>query len=304
MDVAAQVAAARKGALVVPARSHAVMVVTGADRATWLNGLVTCDLVKSRSGDAVYGLAVAQKGRILADLIFVIDPSRVLVVVPKTELEGLRAAFEKYLIMEDAEMGEGAGPFLTYAVHGPSSVAVLEAARSAGAIGGALDLTGLGGAVILAPEELDGTIREQMAALGALGDDLGWEALRLECGLPRFGVDFDGTMYPQEASLERRAVAFDKGCYLGQEVVCMLEMRGHVKRKIVSLVVSGHDVPRKGDAVVTDTGESVGEITSAAASPTLGVPIALAMVKFSAAKEGALLRSGSQTAKIVSRPVA
>jgi folate-binding protein YgfZ len=46
--------------------------------------------------------------------------------------------------------------------------------------------------------------------------------------VPRFGVDFDDTTYPQEASLEKTAVSFDKGCYLGQEVVCMLEMRGHV----------------------------------------------------------------------------
>ena len=70
---------------------------------------------------------------------------------------------------------------------------------------------------------------------GALGDDAAWEALRIERAIPRFGVEFDATTYPQEAALEKRAVSFAKGCYLGQEVVCMLEMRGHVKRKLVPL---------------------------------------------------------------------
>ena len=55
--------------------------------------------------------------------------------------------------------------------------------------------------------------------------------------MPRFGVDFDDKTYPQEAQLEKVAVSFDKGCYLGQEVVCMLEMRGHVKRKLVPVVL-------------------------------------------------------------------
>ena len=74
---------------------------------------------------------------------------------------------------------------------------------------------------------------------GVVGDAEGWEALRLERGVPRFGPDFDDKTYPQEASLEKAAVSFDKGCYLGQEVVCMLEMRGHVKRKLVSIVLDG-----------------------------------------------------------------
>src|SRR5262249_30258701 len=73
---------------------------------------------------------------------------------------------------------------------------------------------------------------------GAVGDESAWEALRIEQGVPRFRHDFDESTYPQEASLEKRAVSFDKGCYLGQEVVCMLELRGQVKRKLVPVTLS------------------------------------------------------------------
>ena len=71
--------------------------------------------------------------------------------------------------------------------------------------------------------------------------------------------------YPQEAGLERRAVSFDKGCYLGQEVVCMLEMRGRVKRKLVSLEIASGDAPPKGASVSDASGNVVGEISSSAA---------------------------------------
>ena len=299
--VESQVLAARSRALVVPAAALAVLTVTGSDRQSWLNGLVTCDLAKLAVGDAAYGLAVAQKGRILADLTFLIEEGRVLVVAPKSETVALRLAFDHYLIMEDAEMAQDEDSFAVFFVHGPNSAAVLETARKENAWGGLVDRTGLGGAVVVAPRAIEAALREKLQESAAIGDDAGWEALRLERAVPRFGVDFDSTMYPQEASLEKAAVSFAKGCYLGQEVVCMLEMRGHVKRKLVSLVVSGADVPAKGAAVTDAAGEKVGEVTSAAPSPTLNAPVALAMVKYAHATLGATLKIGGADAKVVER---
>jgi folate-binding protein YgfZ len=287
----------------VPAAAHAVLVVTGADRKAWLNGLVTNDVTKLAPGRASYGLAVAQKGRILSDLFFVEDGERVLVVVPSREAAGLRSAFDHYLIMEDAQMEPGTSGFAVFFVHGPAWQGALDAARAAGATGGALDATGLGGAIVLAPRSAEGPVRAALDGAAAIGDDAGWEALRLERGVPRFGVDFDATMYPQEAALERRAVSFDKGCYLGQEVVCMLEMRGHVKRKLVRLVLDDGAPPEKGAAVTTEAGEAIGEITSAAESPTLNAPVALAMVKHARAKDGEAVRVGELAGRIVEAPV-
>jgi folate-binding protein YgfZ len=161
--------------------------------------------------------------------------------------------------------------------------------------------------VVLAPKERAAEVREAIegavaAAGGVVGDGAGWDALRLERGVPRFGVDFDDKTYPQEASLEKTAVSFEKGCYLGQEVVCMLEMRGHVKRKLVSIVLDGAAPPPAGAPVADENGAAVGEVTSAAMSPTLGAPVGLAMVKRAQAVPGSRVRVGEANAKVVERP--
>lgn len=301
-----QVDAARRAVLALPDGELSTLVVTGKDRLSWLNGLVTCDLVKWDAGDARYGLVVSRSGRVLADPILVADGERAIAVVPTARAGVLREHLDHYLVMEDAEIAAGTDAFEVWLLHGPASGAVLAASRAAGTAGGVFDRTGLGGAIVLVPSGAVETRAALQTAVGAaggvVGDAQGWEALRLERGVPRFGIDFDDKTYPQEASLEKAAVSFDKGCYLGQEVVCMLEMRGHVKRKLVSIVLDGVEAPPSGAPVADASGAAVGEVTSAALSPTLGVPIALAMVKRAQAVAGAQVVIGGAHAKVVDRP--
>jgi folate-binding protein YgfZ len=301
---AQQVEAAKLAVLAVPEPDLATLVVTGQDRVPWLNGLLTCDLVKRADGAAVYGLAVGRNGRVLADLVVVFDEGaeRVVVALPGAVADALRAHLDHYLVMEDAEMSTGA--FEAWSLHGPRSIEALAAARGAGAIGGALDRTGLGGAFLLAPAERADDVRAALVAAATVGDTVGWDALRLERAVPRFGVDFDDKTYPQEAGLEKTAISFDKGCYLGQEVVCMLEMRGHVKRKLAALVIDAAVPPSRGAAVTDGAGAAVGEVTSASGSPTLGgKAVALAMVKRAQAEPGQGVLVGGARGEVVARPV-
>jgi folate-binding protein YgfZ len=299
-----QVAAAKERALAVREDGLAVLVVTGKDRVAWLNGLLTCDLVKRAPGAAVYGLAVQRNGRVLADATVVFDDGgeRLLVAVPDAVVAALRAHLEHYLVMEDAEIGPGVDAFEVWAVHGPRSGEALAVARGAGGLGGDIDRTGLGGAVVFAPQEEARQVAAAIAGVATVGDALGWDALRLERAVPRFGVDFDDKTYPQEAALEKTAVSFDKGCYLGQEVVCMLQMRGHVKRKLVSVVLEAMEAPAAGAPVTDETGAAVGEVTSAASSPTLGRAVALAMVKRAQAEAGTAVVVGGVFGEVVERP--
>jgi folate-binding protein YgfZ len=298
MDSASQVRAAREAALAVPRDDLVTLVVTGNDRVTWLNGLVTCDVAKATPDRALYGLAVGRNGRVLADLTVVVDPTepRLLVAVPRTGRDALKTHLDHYIVMEDVELADGG--FHAWAIHGPKAPAALAAAREAGAIGGELDATGLGGAFVLAQHDLS----EHLARHAVVGDEAGWEALRLERGVPRFGVDFTDQTYPQEASLERAAVAFDKGCYLGQEVVFMLEKRGHVKRKVVPVVVDSTEAPPAGAAVTDEAGAPAGEITSALVSPTLGKAVALAMIKRAHAAPGQAVMVLGARGQVVERP--
>jgi folate-binding protein YgfZ len=309
LSVADQVGAARRAVLAIDEPDLLVMQVTGKDRLSWLNGLLTCELAHAKPGDAVYGLAVAQKGRIVSDLFVLVEGERALLLVRRAAAATLAGDFERHLMMEDAELTPAFDAFSVLALHGPKSAAVLDAARAAGASGGLVDVTGLGGAVLAFPGERADAVRASLGEAlaregGARGDDAGWDALRLERGVPRFGVDFDDTTYPQEAGLEKSAVSFSKGCYLGQEVVCMLQMRGHVKRKLAPLVFEGGVAPSPGAHVLDGTGGAdVGLVTSARSSPTLGKPVALAMIKYAMVVPGQVLAVDGRPARVLDGPV-
>jgi tRNA-modifying protein YgfZ len=121
------------------------------------------------------------------------------------------------------------------------------------------------------------------AALGARGaqaiSEVVAECLRVERGRPRYGVDLDDSVIPQEAGLNERAVSFTKGCYVGQETVARLHYKGKPNRHLRGLRLSAPAAPgeelRLGE-------RQVGRLGSAALSPRLG-PIALALVRREAA---------------------
>jgi folate-binding protein YgfZ len=293
-----QVAWAKASALVVAAPERCVLEVTGADRLSWLNALLTCDLQSRKEGDAVQGLALAQKGKIVSDVVVLVRADRALVVVERATVDALTASFERHLMMEDAEVHRSDRD--VWFVHGPRAREVLAAAQSEQAAGGVLDLTGFGGAVLATADasRTEGELaRAARDAGGGVGDAAGWEAVRLLAGVPRFGVDFDESTYPQEAALESRAVSFGKGCYLGQDVVCMLDMRGRVNRRLVSLSLDTDAVPAPGAAITDDSGATVGQLTSAA---RVGDEVrGLAMVKHACVAKGTVVRVEGRPARVV-----
>jgi folate-binding protein YgfZ len=117
------------------------------------------------------------------------------------------------------------------------------------------------------------------------------EALRIEAGLPRFGADLDTTTIPLEAGIEGRAISFTKGCYPGQEVIVRVVHRGHgrVARRLVGLTVQGDVLPAGGDTLRAGDRDA-GRVTSAAWSPSLGVPVALAYAGRDFAEPGTLVQ--------------
>lgn len=258
------------------------IVLRGKDRVAWLNGLVTCDLAKRGPKEAAYGLIVEKKGRIQADFYAVPGPDSLALLVPKDLRDGLVETLDHYLIMEDVELA--AEELTLFIVQGDPK---LEAPFA-----GSLEVLGQAGMAYAVADA------EAFASKLTLLDEAAWEARRIEHGLPRFGVEVDATLYPQEASLEKLAVSFDKGCYLGQEVVYMLENRGHVKRKLVPLDIEGDAPLAKGDAVTTPEGAAVGDVKSLVLGPSTGKPVAIAMVKYAQSKPGTELRVGDRVARV------
>lgn len=271
-------------ALAVRIPDRTGIVLRGKDRMTWLNGLVTCDLAKRGPTDASYGLVVEKKGRIQADFYAVPSEDALALLVPTSLRDQLIETLDHYLIMEDVELApEDLTLFL-----------VQSSAPAPAPFAGALDVLGAPGFAYAVPA----AEADAFAAKLTVVDEATWDARRIERGLPRFGVEVDATLYPQEASLEKLAVSFDKGCYLGQEVIYMLENRGHVKRKLVPLDVDGDAPVARGDAVTTPDGAAVGDVKSSVVGPASGKPVAIAMVKWAQSKPGTELRVGDRVARV------
>jgi folate-binding protein YgfZ len=286
--------AASEGALTHARPDLGVFAVTGPDRLTWLNGLVTQDVGKLAPGAGAYGLAVGKTGKIMAELWFVAAADRVFVVLGRDRLATIREHFDRHLIMEDAELGEPLDRGVVF-VHGARARALVDAARALGADAALVAFTGRGDAAVLIAPGRD------VAALLALGTPLpeeAWEPLRVAWGLGRFGVDFDDQTLPQEASLEKLAVCFTKGCYLGQEAVFMLEKRGHAKKHLVRLAVEGADPPAAG-AEITAEGSAVGAVTSATAALTGEGQVALGYVKHKLAVAGTEVAVGGRPGRVL-----
>ncbi|CAN96363.1 MULTISPECIES: CAF17-like 4Fe-4S cluster assembly/insertion protein YgfZ [Sorangium] len=309
--------ALREGALVQAMPELGTLIVTGSDRQTWLNGLVTCDLAPQKPLPAgakaappaggAYGLNVGKTGKIFAEVWIVIAADRIYVGALRERVEQLRELFDRHLIMEDAEVQDASGEHAWAFVHGPRSADLAAAGRAAGAEAAIVDWTGLGGALLVAPRQAEGAVLEALLAEGEARAVLpvtaaAWEVLRVENNVPRFGVDFDDQNFPQEASIEDRAVSFSKGCYLGQETVFMLQARGHAKKRLVQLAVEGEGGVPAGAEIALPDGAAVGAVTSQVEDPRGTGLLALGYVKYKHAVQGTALRVAGRAAEITRAP--
>jgi len=125
------------------------------------------------------------------------------------------------------------------------------------------------------------------------------EILRVEAGIPLLGQELDDDVLPPEARLER-AIATNKGCYVGQEIIARLRARGQVNHLLVGLRLEGADLPAVGTKL-SAAGRETGEITSVARSPSQG-PIALGYVRREHAAEGTEVDLDGGRARVAALP--
>ncbi|MBI4532094.1 MAG: aminomethyl transferase family protein [Candidatus Latescibacteria bacterium] len=277
-----------------------VLRITGPDRTTFLHNLVTNDITSLSPGMGCYAAILNPKGRILADMrVSVLQDSLLLDTEPELP-EKLYSTLDRYLIADDAVLDNVTEQVGSLGVYGPQSSTLIGTLLGADLpeqehhfilhdFGGASlfiarsEITGEVGYDLFAPvEALPGlweTLCEKGRSMGVRPVGLqALNTLRIEAGIPRYGVDMDEETIALEARLEQRAISFTKGCYIGQEVVARATYRGHVNWLLSGLQVEGEAVPSGGDKVFDDDRE-VGHITSAILSPTLHHPIAFAYLR-------------------------
>jgi tRNA-modifying protein YgfZ len=268
--------------MILRSSATATLVLTGADRTRWLNGMLTADLTKLPRGGISFGLIVGKTGKIRAEVYVADAGDAVLVAVPEALAEAVAVELDKHLVMDDCEIAvsrEHAWSFVFCDAEQPS---LETAARDGGALASSWVRRGSARClVVVASGAAAGSLEARLKSVGAEGaGDESWEAFRVAHFVAERERDFDDH-YPQEAALEVDAVSFQKGCYLGQEAVFMLQHRGHVKRRLVQLDLGGGHVPL--GAKVEADGVDVGSVTS------VGGGFALAMVKYKHAFPGTTL---------------
>lgn len=318
--------AARQRAAFVNRGDRARIVVSGSDRRSYLQGLLTNDIDSLAAGSGCYAAYLTAQGRMIADLWVYELGDAVLLSMDRDVGANVLAKLDQFIFSEDVQLGDVTESFDQIAVLGPAAADVLARAipSLSRSVLDALPLHGNvradrdGAAVIVtriddagepgfdvyierqAAEPLTTALRaDNVPAL----DENDAEALRIERGVPRFHRDMDEETIPLEAGIESRAISFNKGCYVGQEVIIRVLHRGHgrVARKLVGLRVDGAAVPAAG-ATIKAGDRDAGEVTSAAYSPSLQQPIALGYVHRDFVEPGTSVTVGGVAATVSALP--
>jgi aminomethyltransferase len=298
-----------------PARSHGavrrvvgvtehvlgVLTVEGDDRVDFVDNAVS-NRVPAADGRGTYALLLDPQGHVRTDMYVFCASERLLVFLPPSEAEAVAEDWAGKTFIQDVTIAEATDEFGVFGVYGPQATekvaSVLNKSGTPdeplsfvrGTMGDAGvtvvrgdGLTGEEGYLVVCGADAAGEVFDTLENRGQAAAPFGartWETLTLEAGTPLFASELDGRL-PNDLGV-RNALDFEKGCYVGQEVVSRVENRGRPNNRLVGLAPEA--VPDAGAAVFREDA-AVGEVTRAAESPTREEPLALALVDADAAAE-------------------
>ena len=326
---------------VVQRATRGVLAVTGDDRASFLQGLLTNDIAALEVGRGCYAAYLTPQGRMIADMQVLEIGDALLLDVHTGVAETLARRLEGLVFTEDVQIVDRSHTWIEYGVRGPGSAAVVATALEFVAEGpaeqrldaGTLaayaehqnsrwmiestplvvarnDEAGVLGLDLYTACDAGPQLHDRLIAAGAQDVDASTvDVLRVEAGRPLFPVDMDEDTIPLEAGIEDRAISLTKGCYVGQEVIIRVLHRGHgrVARKLVGLTFDEvvATMPAAGDTL-HDGDREIGRITSAVWSPTLECRIALGYVQRDFTAAGTVVQASHgderQSATVTSLP--
>lgn len=274
-------AALQKSSGVFDACCRGTIVLTGKDRLDCINRLTTQQLELMKAGESKLAFITSRKGSIIADVIVHALPDAIWIDLDVTVLQQVIDHILAYVVMEDVEVSDiTESTHWLWCIGETANELHVESAHSFELPLGLLGMQGK--AFATSPKE---TKQAWDSLLDQGARPVGWYALnmsRIERSAPIFMVDFDTSNLPHETNMIASRVRFDKGCYLGQEIVARMESLGAPKRKLMKLQMKTDDMPVAGSQIWESkevTGTPIGVITSSAISPMGGgVPSVIAML--------------------------
>lgn len=316
---------AARGVAVLADVSHlGKLCFQGKDVRKFLNGLLSNDIQNLRPGQGLPTCLLASSGKLVADFwLYDLEEFFLAIGTPQTT-PGIVNALSKYLTLSQTRLEDRSDRWTAFYLMGPGALRVcreiLEPAlnlspRECAAVSWkgrqllvlSYPVFSPDGLLVLAPLDFASEVWEAlMRSGGSLLRPMGfeaWEMLRVESGVPLWGVDMDGDTFPQEANLSDH-LSVTKGCYLGQEIMARIRNFGRLHHKLMGLKLS-REV--SAGAQIRSGGHGVGRLTSVAFSPPLSSPLALAMLPVSETRPGTSLEvvsaCGTQTAEVLLLPL-
>jgi tRNA-modifying protein YgfZ len=249
--------------------------ITGMDRLRFLNGQITNDLRKASETSAIEACVLSVKGKTNAHIFVCASGESFLVDAAADLREPLKARLERYVIADDVQIEDVTDQFALFHVFSQQSPAA-----ESGRMVFVRRFDEPGWDIWIDAAQHDALLQE-LSARSILCDSDAAEVMRIEQGIPRWGRELTEEIIPIEANLEQRTIDYQKGCYIGQEVISRMKMSGQTNKRLCGLI-SVDDIPLQPGLKLfphSAPGKEVGWITSATRSETIGKEIALGYVK-------------------------
>jgi glycine cleavage system T protein (aminomethyltransferase) len=291
--------AVRNNVGVMDLSNRGYLKIGGPDRASFLQGIVTNDVGNIKPGKGLNAAILTIKGRVIADFIISAFEDYFILETEASIAEKLQATLSRYKVREKITIAQQQD-IGSIGVQGPNSPSILTSSIEVTM----LDLenyehtqlqwgqdlvsirkqsvTGETGYILMLSQEALPRVWEKLLKAGTESSlkPIGYEAtesLRVEAGLPRYGLDLTEENIPLEIENEDM-VSFTKGCYVGQEVVARLKFLGQANKHLKGLLITDTSIPAANSPITVEEKE-IGRVTSSAYSPTLKQPIAMAYLR-------------------------
>jgi folate-binding protein YgfZ len=272
--------------MLIDLSDRAKFVVTGNDRLRFLNGQLTNDILGLRPGSAIYACALTAKGKLAADLFVTAAKESLFLDTESVLRESLPARLEKYIIADDVTLQDVTDAYGLFHLVDPElgdagslAPASLGLTEETDTLPTASARFGVGGIDLWFPVNQAASVLEQLGRSPV--DSEAAENFRIEQGIARWGNELSEEVIPNEAGLDKRAINYYKGCYLGQEVISRIKSVGHVNRHLCGLIPAADIALKIGDTLFSDleSKKEIGFITSIGWSHSLDRAITLGYVR-------------------------
>jgi glycine cleavage system T protein len=320
----------RKQAGLIDQSHHGKLRLKGKDRIDFLHGMVTNDIKKLTPGTGLYAVFTNDKAKMLSDARIYCLPDALWVDLEPEVTDKIHKHLDKYTLVSDVTIENLTDAFGLLSIYGPSSHALMTqmigsepSTKEHSTMTFSLDgvpilsarneITGEPGYDLYVPIDriiptwnlliqIGGPYGLRPVGLDALN------SLRIEAGIPRYGIDMNESNFPMEAGLEKRAISYTKGCYIGQETIARADAQGRMNKRLMGLELTSKSAPTSGQAILAPPASSgtqervVGTVTSGIESPTLGNVIAMGYLHRDFAEPGSTVVVAGRPAKVVSLP--